>query len=179
MVDKELELKIKRVKEFTQLWVKFHDMYKNSINRESISPEEEAGFLETKSLIARKYQALQSLLGAESSHEDKTFDVVSRVLSLKGVSAISDMGLNKIESDWHNSYIQLNKILGELEAMQDNLRKVSKVGLFVGRLTRNPAVNLALVIAIILGVYFLVDYLRKSPPRRKQSPKERSNSAND
>ena len=162
MRDKDLELKIKRVKEFMQLWIKFHDMYKSSISRDTISPEEEKTFLGTKSLIARKYQALRDLLGIDSSYDDRTFDVISQVLSLKGVAAISDLGMHKIENDWHNSYIQLNKLLGELEGKQDALRKVSRAGRFINKITHNPYFNLLLIIIIIFGIYFLIDYIQKA-----------------
>ena len=158
MVDKDLELKIKKVKEFMELWVKFHDMYKDALSHETITPEEEKNFLETKSLIARKYQALIEHLGIDRPYDDKTFDVISQLLSLKSVAAISDLSLNKIEYDWHNSYVLLNKLLGELEARQETLRKVSKVGLFAKELLSNPIVNLILAILIIITVYLIVTY---------------------
>jgi hypothetical protein len=160
MVNRELEIKIKKLKEFMQLWIKFHDMYKDALSRETIAPDEENTFLETKSLIARKYQALRDQLEIGASYEDKTFDVVSQLLSLKSVAAISDLSLNKIENDWHNSYILLNKILGELEGQQEALRKVSRIGLFVKNLASNPILNLVIVIIIVLAIYFLVNYLR-------------------
>jgi len=156
MVDKELELKIKRLKEFMQLWIKFHDMYKNSLSRDTISPEEEKSFLETKSLIARKYQALKDQLGIGSSYDDRTFDVISQVLSLKSVAAISDLSMHKIENDWHNSYIQLNKLLGELEGKQEALKKVSRTGILVKNIVRNPYVNLIIAVVVIFLVYFAV-----------------------
>ncbi len=162
MVDRELELKIKRLKEFMQLWIKFHEMYKSSISRETISPEDEKTFLDTKSLIARKYQALKDFLEIASSYDDKTFDVISQVLSLKSVSAISDLSMNKIENDWHNSYIQLNKLLGELEGKQEALRKVSRIARFVKGITQSPYFNLTLAIIIIFAVYFTFTYIQKT-----------------
>ena len=162
MVDKELELKIKRVKEFMQLWIKFHEMYKSSISRETVSPDAEKTFLDTKSLIARKYQALKDLLGIASSYDDKTFDVISQVLSLKSVSAISDLSLHKIEKDWHNSYIQLNKLLGELEGKQESLRRVSRIGRFTNRLAQSPYFNLMLALIIIFAVYFAFRYIQQT-----------------
>ena len=162
MRDKGLELKIKWLKEFMQLWIKFHDMYKNAVSRDTISPEEEKAFLETKSLIARKYQALKDSLEIGSSYDDKTFDVISQVLSLKGVAAISDLSLHKIENDWHNSYIQLNKLLGELEGKQDALRKVSWLGRFANKLSQSPYFNLFLSVIIILGIYLVVNYIQKA-----------------
>ena len=161
MIDKELELQIKRVKEFMQLWIKFHDMYKNSLSRETISPEDEKTFLDTKSLIARKYQALKTILGTGVSYDDRALDVVSHVLSLKGVADISDVAMKKIENDWHNSYIQLNKLLGELEGRQDNLQKISKVGLFANRLRQNAVFNLIIIIAVILAIYIFVNRVQK------------------
>jgi hypothetical protein len=165
MIDKELELQIKRVKEFMQLWIKFHDMYKNSLSREAISPEDEKTFLETKSLIARKYQALKTLLGTSVSYDDRALDVVSHVLSLKGVADISDVSMRKIENDWHNSYIQLNKLLGELEGRQDNLQKISRLGLFANRLRQNAVFNLIVIIAIIVAIYIFVNRAQKEYQR--------------
>jgi hypothetical protein len=159
MIDKNLESKIKRVKEFTQLWIKFHDMYKNAVNRETITPEEEKAFLETKSLIARKYQALKEYLGVSSSYDDRTFDVISQLLSLKGVATTSDLSLHKIENDWHNSYIVLNKLLGELEAKEENLRRVSRTKVFLQGLAGSPFINLVLLIIVILAIYMVLKYM--------------------
>ena len=160
MIDRDIELKIKRVKEFIQLWIKFHDMYKNALSRDTITPEEETAFLETKSLIARRYQALKDFLGLENSYDDKTFDVISQVLSLKSVAVISDLSLNKIENDWHNSYILLNKIFGELEGKKDSLRKVNWMGLEIKKMTMNPVFNLLMIVVIIVGVYIFSMYLK-------------------
>ena len=163
MIDRDLELKIKRLKEFMQLWVKFHDMYKSALSRETISPEEEKTFLETKSLIARKYQALKDFLGIESPYDDKTFDVIAQLLSLKSVAAISDLSLHKIEYDWHNSYVLLNKLLGELENQREALLKVSRIDYTVRKFSTHPITNLLLALLIIFGIYLLITHMQKIP----------------
>ena len=162
MKNKEIENKIKHLKEFMQLWMKFHDMYKDAISRETISPEDEKNFLETESLIARKYQALKSLFGMEPSYEDRTYDVISQILSLKSVAAISDLSLDKIESDWHDSYLMLNKLLGELEGQQESLSKISRLGLIVKKISSNPLTSLLILAILIVAVYFLITYFQKS-----------------
>ncbi len=172
MRDKNLELQIKRLKEFMQLWITFHDMYKSAIKRETITPEEEQSFLETKSLIARKYQALKDQLKVSSNYEYRTFDVISQVLSLKSVAAISDLSLNKIENDWHNSYIVLNKLLGELEGKQEELRKVSALGLMLKKFFGSPLGNLLMIVVIIAGIYFALVVVRNmifGKPRQPES----------
>ena len=162
MIDRNLESKIKHLKDFMQLWIKFHDMYKSAINRETITPEEESAFLETKSLIARKYQALKDYLDMNSSYDDRTFDVISQILSLKSVAATSDLSLHKIENDWHSSYIVLNKLMGELEGRQENLRKVSRTRLFLRELATSPFINLVLLIIVILAIYVVLNYMQKN-----------------
>lgn len=162
MIDRNLESKVKHLKDFMQLWIKFHDMYKSAVNCETVTPEEEAAFLETKSLIARKYQALKDYLDINSSYDDRTFDVILQVLSLKSVAAISDLSLRKIENDWHSSYIVLNKLLGELEGKQESLRRVSKTRLFLRDMATSPFINLVLLIIVILAIYVVLDHMRKN-----------------
>lgn len=156
MVDKELDNKIKKLKEFMEIWVKFHEMYKNALSEAAISPEDEKNFLETKSLIARKYQALVNYLGIDVPYDDKTFDVITQLLSLKSVAAISDISLGKIEHDWNSSYILLNKLLGEFEARQEALKKISKIRFITKEILANPVANLLIAVIIIITLYLLI-----------------------
>ncbi len=170
MIDRNLESKIKRLKEFMQLWIKFHDMYKSAVNRETITPEEENAFLETKALIARKYQALKDYLDMNSFYSDKTFDVISQILSLKSVAEISDLSLHKIENDWHSSYIVLNKLLGELEGRQEALRRVNRVGIILRDMAGSPLINLALMVIVILAIYMVLNYMKKGSDATVATP---------
>ena len=115
MTDKEIRANIKKTKAFIGLWVKFHDLYKNATKSKNITREDEKVFLETKSLIADKYKALKHSLQLNTSSSNEMMDVISRVLSLKGVSTMSDKALEKIERNWNHSYVFLNKILKDLE----------------------------------------------------------------
>ena len=154
---REVDKLIKDAKDFMALWVKFHELYKEAIKDKVISPEEEKTFLETKSVIARRYQALIDEIGAPSSPEDRIFDVISSILSLETVASLSDMQLAKIEQDWHNSYISLNRLLGGLETQREKLcshnplkeNLLKKIG---------PAISfLLLVCAIIIAYAVLVN----------------------
>ena len=157
MAAKRYEEMIKQVKDFIELWVKFHDLYQEAITKEKITPEEEKTFLETKSLIARKYQKLLDTLGIDPTPEDKTFNVISQVLSLSSVSSISDMQMSKIESDWHESYISLNKILGSLEGRAGGTAPV-KIRLEKGEKCAliKPLVKFIVVVVIVLVALFLL-----------------------
>lgn len=160
MIDRNLEKKIKDTKEFIELWRKFHNLYKSALEKASISPEEEDAFLETKSLIARRYQALTDSLKLSLAREDRTFDVISQVLSLKSVSSISDVQMRSIEGDWHKSYITLNKILGGLENKRGELAKINPFVVAIRKVfsegTGNKLVKLALLIALIVVFLYLI-----------------------
>ena len=155
MVDPILEEKIKKTREFMELWMKFRELYSKALKKEAIHAEEEMAFLETKSLIARKYQALMDRLGMEPSMDDKTFDVVSQVLSLQGVSSLSDVQTQEIENGWHRSFMFLNKLLGTLENQKETLAHVSPLSLWVPKakaVLAKKRVRLTLLVILLLVV---------------------------
>ena len=110
---------IGEAKEFMQLWVKFHELYKAAMKKTSITPEEEAEFFQTKSIVARKFQKLAESLSIDRVIVDRAYDVINQILSLKSISNLSESTLDKLEADWHESYINLNRLIGHLEAQKE------------------------------------------------------------
>lgn len=119
MATHDIRDSIEKTKEFMELWVKFHEMYKEAMGKSSITPEEEESFLNTKSIVARKFQTLADSLTIDRFTIERTYDVVNQILSLQNISALSEQVLKKLENDWHESYISLNRLLGHLEAQRD------------------------------------------------------------
>ena len=160
MIDRDIEDKIKKTKEFMELWMKFHNLYKEASKKETIDPQEEDTFLDTKSLIARKYQALIDLLGmTQSLEQDRTFDVISQVLSLQGVSTLSEVQIQEIENGWHQSYLALNKILGSLENRKEALAKISSLSLVFPKIFSaiwKPAVRKTIKLLIAGAVIYVI-----------------------
>ncbi len=150
MTDRLIKKKIEHTKEFLELWVKFHETYKSALNKKTINPEEENDFLQTKSLIARKYQYLMEELDIKPTAEDRTMDVIAAILSLESVSTISDMQLKKLEGDWHNSFLLLNRVVGKLEAGSAEGEKTG-----VMTLIRNKLYYVVALCAVILIFYFI------------------------
>jgi len=109
-----------KTKEFIELWKKFNSIYKEAMGKASITEEEEELFLETKSIVARKFQALADSFSIDRHTIDRTYDVIGQILSLRGISTLSEPTLKKLESDWHEAYISLNRLLGHLEACKES-----------------------------------------------------------
>ncbi len=160
MIDKNLESKIKQVNEFVQLWATYFEIYKRASNQQVFTEEEEKKFLELKSSLARKYQGLMDQIGIKPTAEDRTYDVISQIMSLKSINTLSPLQMEKMETDWHNSFISLNKILGTLENRKNEMAKINVTAEFFKRLLTNPFMALVLIIIVIYFIHYAV-FLKK------------------
>ena len=154
MIDKNLEARIKQLTEFVDLWKSFYELYKRASDQQNFTEDEEKNFLELKSSLDRRYQALMDALGIKPTAEDRTFDVISQVMSLKSISILSPLQMEKLENDWHNSYITLNKILGSLENRKNDLAKINVFTQTCKRIFTNPFFALFLIMMLISIIYF-------------------------
>jgi hypothetical protein len=118
---------ISKTKEFIELWKKFNQIYKEAMGKTAITEEEEDLFLETKSIVARKFQTLVDSLAIERVTIDRTYDVINQILSLRSISTLSEESLRKINNDWHQSYISLNRLLGHLESQRDTIAQADRI----------------------------------------------------
>lgn len=153
MKDRKLERDIKDIKEFIDLWVSFKDQFHSASQKEHISPEEEKKFLETKSLIARKYETVARIF---DTPDDKAMDIVAQVVSLDSAAKMSEMQLKKLENDWHFSYINFNKLLGSLENTREELAKISGFKLALRKALFNPFMLLVWIIILIIIVFMVL-----------------------
>ncbi|MFA5069401.1 MAG: hypothetical protein WC300_03260 [Candidatus Omnitrophota bacterium] len=154
---------ITQTKEFIELWKKFNQIYKEAMNKTAITEEEELLFLETKSIVARKFQTLVDSLAVERATIDRTYDVINHVLSLKSISTVSEESIRKMDTDWHQSYISLNRLLGHLEAQTASCCEKSGLDLKSALI---PAAKLTLYAAVIaasvMAVFFFVYVISKA-----------------
>ncbi len=146
-----------KTKEFIELWKKFNSIYKEAMGKSAITEEEEELFLETKSIVARKFQTLADSFSIDRHTIDKTYDVIGSILSLRSISTLSEPTLRKLESDWHEAYISLNRLLGHLEAHKEVASKdsVKNRSQFLGK-----SVGLVVVVLVfVMVILFLAQVL--------------------
>jgi len=131
MRDRKLEADIIALGEFIQLWVAFGDLLKQGGEKlASKDAGKEQEFMESKSLLARKYESIIGILEGQYSPDNKISSILSQSVSLSNIAA-SDMQSRKLENDWHVSYIFLNKRLGGLEGQRKELAKISALGTII------------------------------------------------
>lgn len=156
MINRDLEQQIKKTKSIIQLWTKFRELYRIPLSRTDILPEEENGFLELKSSLTRQYQGLLESLDIGHSPDDRTFEVIGSILSLSSVPNLNEMQLKKVENDWHNSYLSLNKILGSLENKREQLGKINTVKITIKKIFSSYIVSLIFIVLFIVLAYIIL-----------------------
>ena len=93
MRDKKVESDIVDLKEFIQLWVAFGDFLKQG--GENLGAEKEQAFMESKSLLARKYESISGILESQYSTDNKVSSILSKSVSLNNISFLLTKGIPK------------------------------------------------------------------------------------
>ena len=156
MRDRKLERKIELLKKFIEEWIEFRDFLRDALNDKTISVEEEKEFLEIKSRVTRKYQGLMQVLEKDFTPDERLMDIISHAVSLESMAGTSGMQFREIDSDWHLSYIHLNKLLGNLESERDWLARVSGAKVILGRFTGGVRGLCRGVVKLVLVLFLLV-----------------------
>jgi len=133
MRDKKTEIDIKVMKDFIEFWGKFHSIYSNTLEKGSITKEDEEKFLETKLMIYNKYDELKASLEYRYMPHGRLTDPVGDILSLQTVRFASEDNLKKINNDWKDSYIFLNSIFERLKTRRRRFKEFNAVGVFFKR----------------------------------------------
>lgn len=161
MTVRELQGNIRKTKDFTSLWVKFHDLYNSASKKKAITQEEEDIFLETKSLVTGRYEDLKRALKINRATDGEMRDVISHVLSLKSMAAMSDKALEKIEEGWKHSHVFLNNILKILERRSEELAQKKRFPELAKRVFSSKIIQIvALVTVIFVMMYGLRAVIR-------------------
>lgn len=133
MIDKKTEADIKALNGFLEYWVKFHSIHDDIIKKDIITKEEEAHFLETKTLIQQKYDSLKNSLEFKYMPHARLTDPVNDILGLNTIRFMSEKNLRKLNDDWRDSYIFLNNILERLKNKKRRLSTFNPVSVYLKR----------------------------------------------
>ena len=134
MKDKKTELDIKTMRDFLEFWGKFHSIYSGTLEKCTITNEDEDKFLETKLMIRNKYDELKGSLEYRYMPHGRLTDPVSDILSLQTVRFISEDNLKKINNNWKDSYIFLNNIFERLKTKKRRFESFNALGVFFKRI---------------------------------------------
>ena len=155
MRDKVLQRRIGNLQELIELWGNFREMIDAVKKGASFDDENNREFLNVKSSIARKFQAVADGFEKRTFPEDEITDVLSQVVSLEQVKKMSSFTGDQFENTWHRVYIAMNKILGHLENERDALMRVSWLGFGMGKMLKSKLFIFLVIIGFISGAVFM------------------------
>ena len=115
MIDKNLEINIKKTKNFIEIWNEFHRIFKNMLLDNTLNKEAEKNFLSTKTLVNARYDDLMDSLGVKPIGRFIKSEPIYDVLSLENLSIISDERLKEVRQNWEESSRHLGALLERLE----------------------------------------------------------------
>ncbi len=151
MRSRVVERRIVVLSEFIELWVMFKQGIDNCASCPEVSEDDEQRFLQLKSMVARKQQAVVEVGVGGKLPEREMEDILSQSVSLKHIGGISDLMRRKFEKDWHEAYIMLNRALGSLENEQAELARRNALVYFLGKLLKSRLFwMLAVVVTLVL-----------------------------
>ncbi len=157
MRDRRLEKNIARVEAFIEKWKRLSQFLDRGFQDENFTAEEEAAFLELKSVIAQEHEVLMTTLGTEGDRSDKGLRLLNSVPSLQALRELPEGGDKRLTNEWHSFYLWLQALLGRLRGRQAQLATISSFSLGLRNVFANPLVIVIVALLALYGAYRLVD----------------------
>jgi hypothetical protein len=126
MVDPDVERQYADTRELLTLWQEFYEYFKMAKEGKDLTPEKEEAFLELKSRIAMLHDSFMEALTHDQNIGQNVLDIVTRSISLKHLNRQNIADINKMEIEWHESYLLLNETIALLEEKREQLASMSE-----------------------------------------------------
>ena len=122
---------IQQLENYTECWKQFNH-FVNVARGKKFSHEDEAEFLEVKSVIVQQMEMVLASIEAGSPSKEEVLTLIGSAPSFRYLSEMNDAALRNIESQWHKLYIGWHSVLGQLKVQQRQLESRSMLGDFFG-----------------------------------------------
>jgi len=153
MRDRNLEHNIRRLEAFLDRWKQLSQYLDRGFRNENFTPEEESAFLELKSTIAQEHQVLATTLANEASLDERALRLLNNVPSLQACRDLADSAANRTATEWHNTFMALQALLGRLSGRKAHLASVSSLRVGLKNVFSNPIFAVFLFAAACYGTF--------------------------
>jgi hypothetical protein len=127
MQNKKLDQLISQMENYLECWKQFNH-FLNLARSKKFSAEEDAQFLEIKSLIVQELEIILASVDVASPTKEEIHSLVGNAASLRFLSEMGEGPLRNLESQWHKIYIGWHAILGQLKVRQREEDSKSSLG---------------------------------------------------
>jgi hypothetical protein len=115
----KIEQLINQTETHIECWKQFN-YFVNIARAKKFGPDDEARFLELKSIIAQDLEIIFAHIEVASPSKDEIITLIGYAPSLRYLSEMNEGELRGIENNWHKIYIGWHSILGQLKIKERN-----------------------------------------------------------
>lgn len=113
----KLDNRILICREYIAMWTNYFRFIAETLDRKEVTPEEEKGFFQLATQLARKHFQFVELMGDCFDRAGDIINLLATGSSLAMLQGMQEQTRSKFELDWHSIFLDLNKALGRLVRM--------------------------------------------------------------
>ena len=117
MRNKKLDQLIDQMENYLECWKQFNNFLAMA-RAKKFNPEDDAQFLEIKSVIVQELELILSSIEVGSPTKEEIHALVGSAPSLRYLAELSEGASRNLENQWHKIYIGWHAILGQLKVRQ-------------------------------------------------------------
>jgi len=124
MSAKKLDELVRTMENHLECWKQFNH-YLGLARSKKFEAEDEAQFLEVKSVITQELEIILAGVETSSPTKDDILGLISGAPSIRYASELQEQSLRAMENQWHKIFISWQSLLGQLKVQQKQTEKKS------------------------------------------------------
>jgi hypothetical protein len=117
MSNKKLDSLVLQMESHLECWKQFNN-YLNMARTKKFEPDDEAQFLEIKSVITQELELIMSAVQVDSPTREDIHNLISQAPSIRYISELNEGTIRGLENQWHKIFISWQSLLGQLKVQQ-------------------------------------------------------------
>lgn len=111
---KDPEYRLQVIQEYLRLWAEFFQFIDDDIREKKITPDDEKRFFQHVTTLASHHLPLIEVAGEDMKKPEDMVNILNESVSLSYVKTLPDAHFSKLQVDWHELFLELNKCMGKL-----------------------------------------------------------------
>ena len=129
MSNKKIDALVVQMESHLECWKQFAH-YINMARAKKFELEDEAQFLEIKSVITQELELIMAALEVQTPTKEEIHTLIAQAPSLRYLSEMNEGAIRGMENQWHKIYIGWHSILGQLKVRQNTYEPKSSLSVF-------------------------------------------------
>lgn len=117
MSNKKLDSLVLQMESHLECWKQFSH-YVNLARAKKFEPDDEAQFLEVKSVITQELEIILAALEVTTPTKEEIHSLISQAPSIRYMSELNEGAIRGLENQWHKIFIAWQALLGQLKVQQ-------------------------------------------------------------